>query len=61
MLGHDHARRELRGGLSAPGGQAQLGSGGPRRKEGCGAGDQDRGGGKSWHYAWYIGPIWSFT
>ena len=39
----------------------RSGSGGRRRDEGGGAGDQDRGGGKSWHYACYIGPTCAFT
>jgi RNA polymerase sigma factor (sigma-70 family) len=30
--------------------------GGTSREEGCGAGEQNRRGGKSSHYAWYIGP-----
>jgi RNA polymerase sigma-70 factor, ECF subfamily len=54
-LGHDHARRELWGLVSARW-EAQFGIGGTRREEGCGAGEQNRGGGKSSHYASYIGP-----
>ena len=58
VLGHDDARRELRSGIRTRR-QPQTGRGGRSRKEGCGTGDQDRGGGKSWHYAWYIGPTWA--
>ncbi len=58
IVGHDHAGRELRGGVRT-GRKPETGSSGRRRKEGCGARNQDRGGGKSWHYAWYIGPTWA--
>jgi len=56
-LGHDHAGRELGSPVGARG-EAQLGIGGARREKGRGAGEQNRGGGKSSHYGSYIGPYW---
>ena len=54
-LSNHNAGRELRR-LVGSRGQAQLGIGRTRREEGCGAGEQNRGGGKSSHYGSYIGP-----
>ena len=53
--GHYNPCRELRRLVRARG-QAQFGIGCARREEGCDAGEQNRGGGKSSHYGSYIGP-----
>src|SRR5829696_2194633 len=56
VFGHDQAGRQV-GRTVGAGRKLQLRGSGRRRKEGCGACEQNRWGGKSWHYAWYIGAF----